>query len=549
MRRLNRVTGLILSTLVSLVLACGGGSNSPIDAGPGQDSSTVDGGTVCLPDETLCGVDCVDTDTDEAHCGACGAPCSPVGECVAAQCAEPLAAMQTEDVGVAPGDLFVVRDMTLTRTQLNTAAFATGRVIDHAVLPDRSLVMVAAEGTESTFELFHVRADGTALTRVSPALPAGRAILPGIAVSRDGSTVLYRANQDNANVVELYAVKLANPGVSARVNGTLVAGGTVSRVFALSSNGDRAAYVADQDTAGLDEAYIVALSGTPGASTKLNPATAESIYDLAISGDGATVAYRQPVNGGDPQLFIVATATPGTATRVPVDPNSTDGHVVSYQFAPAGDAVFFVGSVFYLDEGLWRVPVAAPAAPVELVPAGTQTDQVREDFVISSDGATVFYRKATSLFDRLYSVSVQSPATPALLSDPGTDADDEVTDFTLSPDETSVVFRAGADGAEGPQTTPGTQEPLATRDFAPSLQYLDLTNSSASIQQASTPLNGENGIAPGYLAIRGGGRALYRADHDAAGRLDAYLTTISTVVRVSPEQGSVATAVTALSGF
>src|SRR5690606_10321411 len=120
----------------ALLLACGEVKSTTSDAGNDVDGMGFDAAIQCEPDETFCDPECVDTRTSEAHCGACGAACAPGGECVSSECANPLAAIHTEDVdnGV-PRDLFVLRDLTLERTRLNTAAFATGRVRDHAILP------------------------------------------------------------------------------------------------------------------------------------------------------------------------------------------------------------------------------------------------------------------------------------------------------------------------------------------------------------------------------------------------------------------------------
>lgn len=64
---------LIVCGAVAVLLACGGGSS--------------DGGDACSGDLTRCGGACVDTRTDEAHCGGCTGHACPTGAtCEAGEC-------------------------------------------------------------------------------------------------------------------------------------------------------------------------------------------------------------------------------------------------------------------------------------------------------------------------------------------------------------------------------------------------------------------------------------------------------------------------------
>ncbi len=86
---------MALALACVLSVGCKDGS-APIDD-MGMDASTpdarVDGST---PDDggedsavcegTICGMDCVDLDTDDANCGACGMPCGEAESCVQGLC-------------------------------------------------------------------------------------------------------------------------------------------------------------------------------------------------------------------------------------------------------------------------------------------------------------------------------------------------------------------------------------------------------------------------------------------------------------------------------
>jgi Tol biopolymer transport system component len=581
MKRTSLVSGIILPALLAIVpacsdpppcdfaqLQCGQSCIDPMaDANNcgtcgnvcAQGSSCADGSchadATCTLPEVSCSGLCVDTTTSEAHCGSCDIACGPFGECLASSCAEPLALLQTSlQDRTTDRDLFALQDHTFALTKLNTSTFATSRVLDHAILPDGSVLLVAAE-TEGVFELFRVSPRGGALTRVSGPLVANGDVLPGLVISADGRVVLYRADAEVDGEIDLYAAALAAPGTAVKVNGALVAGGGVSRVFAISATGTRVAYIADADTDGLDEAYTVDLStGTPSAPVKLNPPLAGSVWDLKMSSTGARVLYRIQDNGTIP-LYLVEAATPGVATRVTYADDAT-GHVNSYKFTDDDAAVVFNGGSQYLGESLWRAPLA-PLAAATLLADGTNQTWVSDDFIVTHDGARVYFRKVLGGFslDRVFRVDVATPGVLTLLSTDTATSVDDVTDFALSADEHAVVFRGGADGAEGGNSTPGTADPGNVDYHAPALFRVDVTAATpAPVLLSPAPIVGRDGIGNGYVLSRDGTRVIYRADGEVLGNSDAYLVevaTAGTARKVSPplDTASDSTDVSLLSRF
>ncbi len=498
----------------------------------------------CAAPMMACGAECVDVQTSEAHCGGCDDACTPRGECIAGDCAEPLAAMHTvfETKGTIDRDLWIVEDGSFTLTRLNDTTATGSRVIDHAVLPDGRVLLVAAQ-VEGVFELWLASPRGGALTRVNGTLVAEGDVEPGIVVSRDGSRVLYRADQDTDGVLDLYSVALASPGTSHKVNGALVAGGEVSRVFALSADGDRAAYVADQDTDELDEAYTVDLSAAaPGTPAKLNPLITSSVWDLALSPDGSRVVYRAENQGlGRIELFLVDVASPGTATPI-VHADGAEGRVDAYRFSPDSSALFFTAGSGFLDESLWRAPLSPLAEAVRIADAGINGEWVRPDFVVSPDGADVYLRKVSGAFgfDRLFRVRVNQPLQLTQLSPVGDTSAEEVTDFVLADDARSIVYRGGADGAEGGGYQPGTDVPFTDSRRAPAIYHIDLTVAAPpapTLLSDPFQLDAE-GIADGYIVARDGTRIIYRADHDTSFVTEAYLVALEAagdLRKISPE--------------
>lgn len=592
MKRTSLVTGCIIPALLAVVPACDDPFTCPgafleCSAGTCVDIATSDqhcgacgvvcesgqhceastcvaDAVVCTAPEQSCGGGCVDTQTSPAHCGACDDPCpSSFADCVGGECAAPLIAMQTSrDDRQVDRDLHVLRDLTFALTRINDTAFTTPRVIDHVVLPDGRLLLVAAQ-TEGVFELFLASPRGGALTRVSGALTAGGDVQPGVVVSADGTRVLYRADQDTDDVLELYAVALASPGAAVKVSGTLTAGGGVSRVFALSADGRRAAYLADAETDARDELYTVDLSAAaPGAPVKLNPAVTDSLWDFALTPDGARVVYRATDPGtGRLQLNVVSVAAPGTATPITYA-DGAEGHVEAYRLSPDGTALAFTGGSSFLNESLWYLDLAPPYAATRLADGsgnagGGDYDWVRGDFAFTPDGDHILLRKVAGAFgfDRLFRVDVATPGALVQLSAAGDTSAEEVTDFVLSPDGRHVVFRGGADGAEGGSLTPGTAEPPAGELHAPALYHVDLTATAPAPALLSPPATvGREGIGGGYVVTGDSARVVYRADDDVLGFSDAYLVALASAGaarKVSPplDQQSDATDVSLISRY
>ena len=78
-------------------------------------------------------------------------------------------------------------------------------------------------------------------------------------VSPDGSTVVYRADQDADNVSELYSVPIGGGAVT-KLNGALVIYGDVQSVHIIP-NGSTMVSRADQDTDQVFELYSVPIGG------------------------------------------------------------------------------------------------------------------------------------------------------------------------------------------------------------------------------------------------------------------------------------------------
>jgi Tol biopolymer transport system component len=159
--------------------------------------------------------------------------------------------------------------------------------------------------------------------------------------SPDSKWIAYRADALTDSVFELFLVdaSVTPPAAPVKVNGPIVASGSVVADFDFSPAATALVYEADQDTNDVEELYFVTLTGAaPGAPQKLSlPAvTATDSPDWVWTFDGAMLAYdTDAIVDGDTELFwsVVASGTPTTAVKLN-GPLTSLGDVLTYAWEP-----------------------------------------------------------------------------------------------------------------------------------------------------------------------------------------------------------------------
>jgi len=183
--------------------------------------------------------------------------------------------------------------------KLNSALVEEGDVSfgNFAISADSSRVVYRADQEiDQVFELYSVPLDGSAVPqKLNSALVEEGNVYPGgFVISADSSRVVYVADQETDEVLELYSVPLDGSAAPQKLNGPLPEGGNVSfRSFAISANSSQVVYMAEQEMDGMFELYSVPIDG--GATPqKLNgPLEAnEDIVEFAIGADSRLVIYR-----------------------------------------------------------------------------------------------------------------------------------------------------------------------------------------------------------------------------------------------------------------
>jgi Tol biopolymer transport system component len=231
-----------------------------------------------------------------------------------------------------------------TPVKLNTPLVA-GRAVIPAVQshvsPDGSrVVYMADQDTNDVFELYSVPIAGGAVTKLNGPLVSGGQVNFLFTFSPDSSRVVYIADQETNDVRELYSVPLAG-GLATKLNRPLVAGGDVSSLR-ISRDSRRVYYSADQDIDGVTELYSVPLAGPAEAGGKLNSPliVGRSIQSFALSPEGSRIVYTADQDTDNTFELYSMPAAGGAVTKVntPVIPG---GGVRSFAFGPDGRTVLY----------------------------------------------------------------------------------------------------------------------------------------------------------------------------------------------------------------
>ncbi len=115
-------------------------------------------------------------------------------------------------------------------------------------------------------KLYSVPIDGSAIPIELNGLIVPGGFVKDFRISASGTRVVYLAEQDTDNVLELYVVPIDGSASPVKLSGTLVAGGDVS---SFTIEGNRVVYIADQEANDVSELFQVPLDGS-AAPTKLN---------------------------------------------------------------------------------------------------------------------------------------------------------------------------------------------------------------------------------------------------------------------------------------
>jgi Tol biopolymer transport system component len=418
------------------------------------------------------------------------------------------------------------------------------------IAPDSARVVYEArlEGTNSV-ELFSAPIAGGKLpVRLSPELPFGGTVQgfnQDFQISAVTGRVIYRASQDARDLFELFSVPLDGGAAPLQINGQLPIGPVEGDVWrmALSSDGVRAVYVADQETDNVVELFSVPANGR-GQPTKLceDLEPSQQVNTFGITPEGTRVVYRVEELGGGPNRLLVVPIAGGPSTVLATGQGHGD-----LLLDPTGTRVVFTMAEGFVNKQ-FSVTLDGSSAPVELTgprPSGSR--------ITTPDGSRVLYVSAADGGSNagLFSVPIDGSASAVQL-DLATFALAGVVRFEVDAVGSRVVYlarhRAGGsvelfsspvDGSAaavrlnpvliGSRTV--AQFALAPTGFAFYTsdqdvgQRFELYRVPTDGSSAPTKVNaslGTHGSVQTFLITPDGARAVYVADQEVDGRAELY---------------------------
>ena len=122
---------------------------------------------------------------------------------------------------------------------------------------------MADQDIDTRYELYRVNlASPGVATKLNPQLLTNRDVMDFVQ-SPDGSKVVYRADDLLIGLYDLYVVDVTSPGSATKLSGTLTAGGSVRSGYSISPDSARVLYRADQQMVDRLELFSVEIA-SPG---------------------------------------------------------------------------------------------------------------------------------------------------------------------------------------------------------------------------------------------------------------------------------------------
>lgn len=240
--------------------------------------------------------------------------------------------------------------------KLNGTLPTDGNVDEFFISPDSQWVVYAADQeTQGDLDLFSVPIEGAlgGGVRINRATPATFKLHSRYTlISPDSSRVVYLESLGNvSDTAQLFSTPIDGPPTAAvRLNRVLAAGGSVYWHFLIAGGVGRVVYMADQDTDEEVNLYSVPIAGPEGEGVVINRSLGINgdVRWFSVSPDGLHVAYTADrINfflGNDIfRLWTVPAVGPGVASILHGPPPVDGGDVSNrFEFTPDNSRLVYV---------------------------------------------------------------------------------------------------------------------------------------------------------------------------------------------------------------
>ncbi|MCA9051076.1 MAG: hypothetical protein KDA89_20210, partial [Planctomycetaceae bacterium] len=217
-------------------------------------------------------------------------------------------------------------------------------------------------------------------------------------ISPDGQTVVYIADQDSNDVLELYSVSISGGPVT-KISGPMVSGGDVGSPslgslnphFLITADSSRVVYLADQDVNGRVELYSVAMDGSDMRRISGDLQVNGDVSQFRLSPDGRFAVYLADAET-DSRSELYSVRVDGTLPVVKLNPNLVGGRVNSNPLiSDDGSTVVFVASSSSVFD-IFAADITGATSAVNLTASISDSTSLRYgDIDISSDGSVLAF--------------------------------------------------------------------------------------------------------------------------------------------------------------
>jgi Tol biopolymer transport system component len=323
-----------------------------------------------------------------------------------------------------------------------------GEVFNYRVSPDSQWTVYQADQDEDeTVELYSVRSDASGSpAKLNDALAPGGDVFFDFLPTGDSTRVVYRADQDVREVIELYSTVIDGSGTPTKLSSLPVAGGDVLGIT-LTPDGSTVVYRADQDVDGETELYSVPADGS-ALPVKVNQplVTGGGVLDHVFTPGTDQVVYRASREvAGRFELYVTAVDGSGPGTKISGSMTLEGDVAAGYVCSPGGRTVFLADAETNDKQELYSVPTDGSEPPVKLNTAMPAFADILSFHVAEDVGRVVYY--GDPLVDQqgdLFSVPIDASEPPVHLNSPLTIVNTDVAEFRVTPDGARVVYRADA---------------------------------------------------------------------------------------------------------
>ncbi len=367
----------------------------------------------------------------------------------------------------------------------------------YQVSPDDSRVVYRADAeTDQVFELYSVSLDGSRdAVKLNGPLPAAADVQTDHRISPDGSRVVYRADQDTAQVFELFSAPIAGGSAAVRLNGQLQPNGDVERAIVFSPDGATVYYTAPEATQDYT-LHAVPADGS-SSSTELAGGMLVSAPSLRLTPGGDRLLFTGILDTEDINLVVELFRLPLQPPGDPAKLNPTlalgplDGDILQHELLPDSSGVVYLARENQA-VSLYRKRFEADPCPVRL--AGSPLE-LFQGFVVSPEGSWVAMRAraSSSLQPALYTVSLDAGAAPLLVSLP-VPSFAAIVEFRISADGSRVVYRGDLE-----------------EDNRFELYSVPTDGSEPPVKLNGVLVAGGD-VEPGFALVPDGSRVLFRVD-------------------------------------